>query len=114
MESTRRRFLGAVSLVILSGCTAPTPDESFEGTYSWGFEESVFRPCDRTERWWVVDDQELVERYRVVAENDYEEVYVEIRGRLSGRGTYGHGGQYPRQLEVTDVLVVRRRRADDC
>lgn len=113
-ELSRRRVLETVPLICFGGCTAPRSSQRFAGHYSWGFEASVFAPCDRAERWWVVNDHELYNRYQTVAENDYEQVYAEVRGVLSERGAYGHGGEYPRQLEITDVRMVRVTRPDDC
>lgn len=79
-ELSRRRVLETVPLICFGGCTAPRSSQRFAGHYSWGFEASVFAPCDRAERWWVVNDHELYNRYQTVAENDYEQVYAEVRG----------------------------------
>lgn len=61
-----------------------------------------------------MDDAELVERYRAVATEEYERVYARVSGRLSGRGTYGHLGAYPRQLAVDRVLELRRPSQEEC
>lgn len=107
-------MLETIAVSCVAGCAAPTSAQRFEGFYSWGFEESVFEPCTGDDRWWVVNDHELVTRYQEVAENDYEQVYATVRGLLSESGSYGHGGEYSRQLEVTDVETVRAKQPDDC
>ncbi|WP_380676291.1 hypothetical protein [Salinigranum sp. GCM10025319] len=109
----RRDVLRILPATVFAGCAAPTRSEPFAGRYSWGFEESVFAPCDGDERWWVVDDAELVRRYRAVAA-DYEQVFARLRGELSEPGRYGQGGQYPRQFRVTAVLTVRPIEDGDC
>lgn len=113
MELPRRRVLQATAAVLGAGCAAPAATEPFEGRYSWGFEESVFAPCGREERWWVVDDSELVARHRELADG-YEPVFARVHGELSTRGSYGHGGQYPRELRVSRVLEVRSLEPNDC
>lgn len=113
MRATRRHLLRVAPLALGAGCVAPAATDPFEGRYSWGFEESVFAPCGRDERWWVVDDADLVARHRDLADA-YEPVFARVFGELSDPGSYGQGGQYLRQLRVTRVVTVRRPTDDDC
>lgn len=109
----RRAFLVGLTIPF-AGCDAPTAAATYEGRYSWGFEESAFTPCGRDERWWVSNDAEVVDRYREVTDDEYEQVYARLRGRLSVPGTYGHLGEYSRELNVTGVVEIRALRPDDC
>lgn len=114
MGPTRRQVVRGGPVALSAGRVAPSAPDAFEGLYPWGFEESVFAPCGRDEGWWVVDDAELVERYRDVATDEYERVYAPVEGRLSHSGSYGHLGAYPRQLAVDRVLELRRSSEGDC
>lgn len=96
---------GLAPVALVAGCTAPTSGEPFEGRYAWGFEESVFTRCGCDERWWVVDDSALIARHRDLAD-EYESVFARLHGELSDRGSYGQGGQYPREIRVTQVVTV--------
>ena len=83
------------------------------GFFSWGFEASAFTPCGSDERWWT-GGADLVQRYNALGVEPYEEVYVRLRGKLSGIGKYGHLGTYNRQFDVTEVLEIRKKREGDC
>lgn len=74
----------------------------------------MFAPCDTDERWWVVNEGDLVSQYKTVAEQDYEQVFARVRGTISEPGEYGHGGEYPREIEITRVLQVREQMEGDC
>lgn len=112
----KRRFLPLPLLALaLAGACATAGaggNTEYAGLYAQGFEVDSFRPCGSPEKWWVVQGEELRERYRQVATQPYEEVYVVVRGRVGPPGRYGHLGGYSRQLSMTEVVQVRpgRRR----
>jgi hypothetical protein len=86
----------------------------YRGHYSTGFEESAFHPCGSAEVWWVdVDEKAEPQWSRAMAAHDRLS-YVEWRGVRTGKGRYGHLGQYSRDLRVVDVTRVRQPRPDDC
>ena len=89
-------------------------EERLAGHYSQGFEVESSRPCGTEERWWVTEGEEQRERYRALSPKEYEEVYVELRGRTGPRGEYGHMGAYARELAAGEVLLMRGADDDDC
>ena len=91
--------------------------DSYVGTMSFGFEESAFRPCDRTEQWWIVGGEVVVDlqsKYNDFGVNWYEPVYAELKGDPSNKGEFGHLGAYEREFEVSDVVEVRLLEPGEC
>jgi hypothetical protein len=83
----------------------------FRGHYESRFEVDSFRPCGRNERWWV--RHETDELVRAVTHPDGTfggEVYAELEGTVTDRGTYGHLGAYDRELTVLKVVHVETPR----
>ena len=105
----------------LVGCSAgsgsvPTPaDGVYRGRYTKRFEVSAFQPCGSSEQWWVTGRVE-----RLIAALTSPEgfvggtAYVELRGRVSSHGRYGHLGGYRREFVVDRVLLARAPRDNDC
>lgn len=112
--------LGALALLAVIAYSTYTvvkalPRE-YAGHLSMGFETSAFTPCAPGERWWVSGlGAELSERYRAASKGqDYQPVFLRVRGRLSGTGRYGHLGGYERELEVLEILELRAAQDGDC
>lgn len=114
----------AFGLFVLPACNLldwhHPSERSWRGTYAWGFEESAFRSCGSTTRWWVTSSDadvsaQLVNTHRQLTnETMYAEVFVRFRGTLSERGTYGHVGAYERELDVTEIIEMRVLADGEC
>jgi len=104
----------------LSGCaftasdlTVP-PDGVYRGRYIKQFEVSSFQPCGSSEKWWVTGRVEPLIARLTSGGFVGGGAYVELRGRVSSRGRYGHLGAYSREFAVEQVLLVRPHRSSDC
>ncbi len=90
----------------------------YEGTLTFGFEVSSFRPCDSDERWWMSGSSEVCERlvteYYANAHKPYEAAFARLRGKPSAKGQYGHLGGYDRIFCVQEVVFVRSKLLGDC
>ncbi len=97
------------------------PRGVYEGEYLDGFEVSAFIRCGSNERWWTSGNLAVVTRF----EENYPEraipggrgnarLFLRVLATPSATGNHGHLGQYPRQLDVHDVLEVREYSEHDC
>jgi tetratricopeptide (TPR) repeat protein len=86
-----------------------------EGTYTAGFEASVFRPSAeeyKGQRWWLSPNKDFNERYKKFRPNGQPRVligptvFVRMRGRLVGPGKYGHLGSWRYEFTVDQVLEM--------
>jgi hypothetical protein len=69
---------------------------------SFGFEDHSIDVG--LERWWVVGDLRPLEQILIAECNrPWGVLRVDLRGRLSQPGEYGHLGVFRRELEVLDV-----------
>ena len=89
----------------------PSPDNSYHGHYTYGFEVSSFMPCGSSERWWVSAETRGL---RTQLGERAGTVYAEVRGEISKRGSYGHLGAYSRELTVLEVVTTRLPGDKDC
>lgn len=112
MKYVRWLILPAMLAVFQFGCNGDD-GEYYVGFYSWGFEVSSFSPCGSEEKWWT-NGSDLVERYIMLDVDEYEEVFVRLKGTRSELGEYGHLGEYDREFEVTEVLEIREKQEGDC
>lgn len=104
-------------LLWLTACSTPSGTDGLEtvaGLYSQGFEVDALRPCGSDAAFWVTAGEELRRRYADVAQGQYDEVFVIVRGERSARGRYGHLGAYPYTFAVRDVVEVRRTSGGAC
>lgn len=120
-----RYSMAALVLIGCAGCSLFGSRHGQEGvttgTYSWGFEDNTFTPCNRGEAWWVVVDEDhasafdsLQAQYGRTAENPYEQVYVRLRGYAGPEGSYGHLGSYAREFYLEEVVELRKAGLGDC
>ena len=124
MHQFRFLVVPAVLAIVLSfaavvaqmdnGVIDPKP-QTYKGYYYEGLEASNFYPCDYGEHWWIEPQVTYLSReYRRitsiqrVAADDIEPIYVELRGRLSELGKYGHMGLAHRKFDVDKVVVTNR------
>jgi hypothetical protein len=105
--------LGAVAIAVtITACSdIGSPETEFRGRYIHAFESSAFLACGGSENWWAafearhptLDSAIAVER----APEYRTDVYLEVRGRLSKPGHYGHLGASTRELTVQEIMEVR-------
>lgn len=94
----------------------------FRGRFTDGFETSRFVPCGSSEKWWVEGDKELI--YRAFYPNfdrnclpedfRFKTGYMEVQGRVTWRGAYGHMGEYNREIHIAKVLRVQSKIPSTC
>jgi hypothetical protein len=112
----------AIGATTITGCSLfgdifGGDDDKYVGTVSFGFEEVSFRPCGRTEQWWMTGGEiiaELQTQYNDLGVNQYEPVYARLNGEPSEKGEYGHVGAYQREFEVTRIVEVRLLSDGEC
>lgn len=122
MQAQTIALISVGALAVLSGIgyfafrTSQLWPREYAGHFSMGFETSAFTPCAPGERWWVSGvSKDMSERYRAASQGqDYQAVYLRVRGRVSAAGRYGHLGAYDRELQVLEVLELRPAQASDC
>lgn len=125
----KHRPLAPFAGLLLLGLALTTPscalldgngEHTYEGFYNAGFEVSAFIPCGSEEAWWITfhgnssAGQEFSDRYAQLIDEEYEPIYVRLRGVRSDKGAYGHLGGYAREFELLEVIEMRHRREDDC
>ena len=98
---------------------AASPTRIWKGYYIFGHESNTFRPCGSDTVYWVVGDRRTVERlkmrYAQAATDPYEEVYVELKGKIIyAPPDEGMAAGYPAQLSLGEVLVVKKKSDTDC
>lgn len=105
-----RRQCGAVFMLLFlfSGYLHARDEEDiFSGYYAYGFEESRFSPVGSKERWWLDKLPPCVEQAEK-ASGGTPILFVEVVGKLSSVGKFGHLGKYPRELVVKQYLSCRK------
>lgn len=111
--------------VRLANALFPLPERVYRGIYSAGFETNDFTPCGSKEGWWVggerpvnaaaVEEAFTREDRRLGPDRHAtRRIFVVWRGRPSHRGRYGHMGVSERGFHVSEVLLARPARPDDC
>lgn len=87
---------------------AEEPGSSWiRGRYLAAFEVSSFQPEGSTERWWTSFDERLGNEARELVESARgTPVEVELAGKVSDPGEYGHMGFYNREFTVH---AIRRK-----
>lgn len=103
-----RRFELAVVATLLVGCH-PTVD--VQGIYVGGDAEGMFFPCDDPTTIVLVPDSALAAKYRQMASQPRQPMYVALRGVRGHAGSI-YGG--PKYFLVHQTLEIRARRSDEC
>lgn len=88
----------------------------YRGRYVYGFETSSFTKCGSAENWWVSYPSEDVSKALrgVKTEKQYQPIYLEAKGSVSGAGHYGHLGAYKREFTVSEVVKIQKEIPSDC
>ena len=79
------------------------------GLYEQSFEVSSFRPCGRSETWWLALDSAAAARYEAVRRETGQrapQVLVAADVAVSGRGRHGHLGAYDRTASVRRLVSM--------
>ena len=115
LHQSLARVVGVVIVMVvmpslLSACNLldwhQANDRSWKGTYAWGFEESAFRVCESTKRWWVTSgdpevSEQLFETHQELTNNTmYQEVFVRVRGTPLTRALLDVARKGPAPLRV--------------
>jgi hypothetical protein len=86
-----------------------------------GFEVSAFTCCGSSERWWTSGNLAAVTQFEeqhpekaIPGGRGNARLFLRALATPSATGNHGHLGQYPRQLEVHEVLEVREYSDHDC
>jgi hypothetical protein len=105
----------------LSACApakTPARETSFTGLVTYGFEVSVFKPCDAAESergsWFTAPPESgFWDRYKRLKDHQqdqhgYDQIYVHVTGIMSSGDPngYGHLNAYPSELTVKKVFVI--------
>ncbi len=128
LTSKQRYFLltvAASALCIVAVIAWQGRRQSFRGRYTDGFETSRFVPCGSSEKWWAEGNIEPIYRAYNPSYNgknlpgespniSFHTGYVEVRGRVTRRGSYGHEGNYDRKLRIEEVIKVQDEVPSSC
>lgn len=89
--------------------------QTYRGYYFEGLETSNFYPCDYEEMWRIEPSVPYLSReYRritnvqSVSVDNIAPIYVELSGRVSELGKYGHLGLANRELSVMETIATDR------
>jgi hypothetical protein len=97
----------------------------YRGRFTDGFETSKFVPCGSSEKWWAKGNVEPIYRTfypdydrsglpREFPNIRFKTGYVEVEGTVTWRGTYGHMGEYDREIRIEKVIQVRNKIPSTC
>jgi hypothetical protein len=123
MCSARCSFAIALMVATLVACADVTSIDAagtreFRGRYGSGFEASAFLACEQlggAAAWWTefaLEERSVPLDSAFAAARSISEpwrgadVYLEVRGRLSKAGAYGHLSSWKRQLTILQVRRV--------
>lgn len=102
--------VGAEQVAPVASPDPAVAPERFSGFYEAGWEKQVFRPCGLQEEWWSWSTDQIIEE----DQRGWGQVFVVLEGQVSPPGSFGHLGQYPRQIVITQVIQVRAAAGAAC
>ena len=89
-----------------------------EGIFVYGHEVRTFQPCGTHRVLWVRGSDRILtalrESHGVLTSQDYEEVYVKLRGEELPGVDDGFARDYDGVWIVEEVLKIRKRKDGDC
>ncbi len=92
--------------------------QATKGHYIYGHEESSFRPCGQNKTFWVNGSIKnltmLEQKYRSLTSKPYEPVFAELSGEFTGKASDGFAMDYDGQFQLTAIIRVNKKSADDC
>jgi hypothetical protein len=85
----------------------------YRGTYTTGFELSIFIPCGTDDEMWAEGNLQKI--YDFISPippegfvlGDTTEVYVEIKAKVSPPGSYGALGVFRRQIDMFEITKIQ-------
>lgn len=103
----------------LQACNAGAVDDQvFKGHYIYGHEANSFQQCNKEEAFWVVGSlktlQQMESEYKKYAKEPYAKVYAELNGKLIGKAKDGFAADYNDQLQVVNVINIKKKTDKDC
>ena len=91
---------------------------SFYGRYSWGPGEAYFRPCGGSSVFWVNASEtiaaDLDQRYRQIARLQFDDVYLEIKGKSEPPPKEGEASFFDGVLQVEQVMSMDAVNENTC
>ncbi len=104
--------LAVISMVAFKLISRRKRNQTLSGIYVMGFEKSDFYPsADRCPpsgtRHWLDPETIPALRGAMGASPPHSTMYISFVGDLSPLGSYGHLGQYWREVEVSKILEVK-------
>ena len=121
MLATRITCLLFVGAVLVSICAAQAPvmgpSKFYRGHYRHGFKVYEFTPCGAKKPWSVSIEGDVASLVKAVTSSGGligGLAYVELHGRLSPPGHWGHLNQYRHEITVDRVLRASRKSPLDC
>ena len=113
-DSRRDIAISAASLVLIGislGCSQQPRERAYSGIYTLAMEHQGFKVDGSDEEWWAsgdVGDLNLAVMRTLPDGGRFWEGKgkVTLRGIVSSKGRYGHGGLWPRQITVMEVISV--------
>ncbi|MBA3968719.1 MAG: hypothetical protein H0X52_01300 [Gemmatimonadetes bacterium] len=101
---------GAGPVASVAEAKQGSPTERFSGFYEVGWEKEAFRPCGTQEEWWSWSTGKIIEE----DPRGWGRAFVVLEGEVSPPGSYGHLGQYRREIVITRVIEVRAAPGAEC
>jgi len=114
MKQRVRAVSAAAAAALLGGAVQGMEPQRLTGHYTVQWEEQSFQLCGSREKWWVSDPGPLMARYRELVKGDYGTVFVTVRAEVTGRGSFGHLGMFPRAMAVREVVRADSAGSGDC
>jgi hypothetical protein len=91
---------------------------TFRGYYIFGHGANRFEPCGSGQKYWVVGDQELLLQlraaYQRLARVPEGPVYVELKGALGPKPSFGAAASHDGVLLVRQIVAVRSKGDGGC
>jgi len=102
--------LALAALVAAAGCDGERRG-AFRGRYVHGFEANAFTECGSAESWSTAFEASHPALDSAIAAetslDDHTDLYLAVRGRLSGEGSFGHLGGARRELTIEKIETVQ-------
>ena len=89
-----------------------------KGYYIYGHEVNSFQPCKQKKVYWVNGSNEILaeleQQYSQHVTKPYDEVFVEITGKFTGKATDGFAMDYDGQITVLKLIKMSKKTNDSC
>ena len=112
-------FIFIIYLWVSNDPDASRETRVWKGHYTVGFEISAFRPCNSLTTMWAEGNLNAIstllpQTSTLDTDSGTTEFYVEFWGQVGPSGTYGHLGDYSRQIDVKDTLRIEKEVPAGC